>query len=81
MTACMAAAGAAECVVVSDLDSNFEVGSVMSSCHAGSVRGMSGIGRHAQACRVLTVHIAVVVQRAVQDIVLPGGEKRMADRR
>jgi hypothetical protein len=83
MTACMAAAGAVERVAVSDLDSNFEVGSVISSCHAGSARGMVGIGRHAQACRVLTVHIAVVAEQAGQDIVLPvpGGEKRMADRR
>lgn len=83
MTACMATACAAERVAVSDLDSNFEVGSVMSSCHAGSALGMvgCGIGRHAQACRVLTVHIAAVAQQAGQDVVLPGGEKRMADRR
>lgn len=83
MTACMETAGAAEGVAVSDLDSNFEVGSVMSSCHAGSARGMVGCGieRHAQACRVLTVHIAAVGQHAGQDIALPGGEKRRADRR
>jgi hypothetical protein len=81
MTACMAAADAAEGVAVSDLDSNFEAGSVISSCHAGSARGIVGIGRHAQACRVLTVHIAVVAEQVGQDIVLPGGEKRMADRR
>lgn len=81
MTACMVAAGAAERVAVSDWDSNFEVGNVISSCHAGSARGMVGIGHHAQACHVLTVHIAVVAEQAGQDIALPGGEKRMADRR
>lgn len=83
MTACMVTAGAAEGVVVSDLDSNFDVGSMMSSCRGGSVRGMvgCGIGHHAQACHVLTVHIAAAAQQAGQDIVLPGGEKRMADRR
>lgn len=83
MTACMATAGAAEGGAVSDLDSNFEAGSAMSSCHAGSARGMAGCGieRHAQACRVLTVHVAAVEQHAGQDIDLPGGEKQTADRR
>lgn len=84
MTACMATACAAEGGVASDLDSNFEAGSVMSSCQAGSARGMvgCGMGRHAQTCHLLTVHIAAVAQQADQDIVQPGGgEKRMADRR
>lgn len=83
MTACMATAGVVEGVAVSDLDSNFEVGSVMASCYAGSARGMDGCGieHHAQACCVLTVHIAAVAQQVGQDIVLPDGEKRMADRR
>lgn len=82
MTACMATARVAEGVAVSNSDSNFEVGSVMSACRAGSARGMvGGIGRYAQACHVLTVHIAAVAQQAGRDIVLPGGEKRMADRR